>query len=385
MAKHGEYSFPSAHPDAATTQHHFRPPRTPAVNKTIPSTATPKTNVNNKNGSARRNSEGYDEEDNEDIGEEDYLSDASLDSKRLMKEDAGGQSYMRYRTTGTAEGKFREAMYHRVRNELCLMRQNSIRFSRGLVNYARQMVETKTRKYSESFLEFFQKWARELGILEMLTTMEEEMRGRRFLAKPLVLVRVLIEVLLASLLRQVRGKRSRRTRSMRSESLRRRAQQSLSGMTNPLPLSPAALQQSSEPAQHPQLSVQPALRPTVLKEEERDLDGFLSKDSALGSEDNHSEECESDQTISPNDEGPESDSDMERQRRRSYDSSNSPAFKGSLDRIDENDVSDNGEPSSLENNQIVDANLLNADEHKPNSQSKKGKSSKQKLRFNPQL
>lgn len=41
-------------------------------------------------GSRRRNSEGYEEEDNEDLGDEEYLSDASIDTKRLTKEDSGG-------------------------------------------------------------------------------------------------------------------------------------------------------------------------------------------------------------------------------------------------------------------------------------------------------
>ncbi|XP_064101144.1 uncharacterized protein LOC135211860 isoform X2 [Macrobrachium nipponense] len=272
-----------------------------------------------KNGSLRRNSEGYEAEDNEDFVDEDYLSDASLDSRRLMKEDSRGQLYTRLHTTATAEGKFREAMYVRVRNELSIMRKNSIRFSTGIVNCVRQMVELPTRQSGRSLQELLLSIAKKLRILDLIQTLQENMSGQPYLARPLILVRVLSEAWLAFLLRLVRVKKNRRTRSMRSESLRRRALNP-SGMSSLHQLSPAALQQSSEPAPSLRLPVSATLQERVQKLEEEDLEGFPSKDSALGSEDYHSEAATLSDHASPRvEEGPESgSSDKEKKRKVSF-------------------------------------------------------------------
>nr|XP_027225831.1 uncharacterized protein LOC113817909 [Penaeus vannamei] len=136
----------------------------------------------------------------------------------------------------------------------------------------------------------------------------ERMKGRSFPGKILTLARTLCAAFLAFLLRLTRGKRSKRTRSMRTESLRRRAQ-NLTCSSTPLPLSPSALQQSSEPAPLPQLEVPVTLQQAALKEEEEDLDASQAKDSALGSEDNHSDAPDSDHAFSPIEESEEHDSE----------------------------------------------------------------------------
>ncbi|XP_071542163.1 uncharacterized protein [Panulirus ornatus] len=259
----------------------------------------------------------YEDEDTEDGGE-DYLSESSTDSKRLLKNDSQGLSYNRLRTTGTAEGRLREAMYHRVKRELQIMRKNSIRISCGIVNYGRQMVEPYMRPYAESFLVYYQKWAREHEIPDWMTPLQEVWNSeRRFLAKAIALVRALFVVYLAFLLRLVKGKKSRRTRSMRSESLRRRAQNLTCGgsSSSSLPLSPSALQQSSEPTPSPPLAVPASLQDPALKDDEEDLDGSQAKDSAIGSEGNHSDNLDSDHPIAPIDEGDESEERRRTERR----------------------------------------------------------------------
>ncbi|XP_066983048.1 uncharacterized protein [Macrobrachium rosenbergii] len=308
-----------------------------------------------KNGSLRRNSEGYEAEDNEDFVDEDYLSDASLDSRRLMKEDSGGQLYTRLHTTATAEGKFREAMYVRVRNELSIMRKNSIRFSTGIVNCVRQMVELPTRQSGKSLQELLLTIAKKLRILDLIQTLQENMSGQPYLARPLILVRVLSEAWLAFLLRLVRVKKNRRTRSMRSESLRRRALNP-SGMSSLHQLSPAALQQSSEPAPSLRLPVSATLQERVQKLEEEDLEGFLSKDSALGSEDYHSEVVRSGHATPNIEEGPESGgSDKERNRKVSF--SDITGEQLAQLRAGAPEVRHRGEsPSSLSTGSLKDAN-----------------------------
>lgn len=239
---------------------------------------------------------------------EDYLSDASTDSRRLLK--SGGVSYGRQCTTAMAEGRFREAMYHRVKKELRLMRKNSIRFSYGIVTYAKQMVEPRVRPYADSFQVSYQKWAREHEIQETMRPLQEEWNTNRTpLAKILSLAQALCVVCLAFLLRLAKGKKSRRTRSMRSESLRRRAQNLACTNNSQLSLSPTALQQSSEPTPSHPLVVPESLQEPALKEDDEYLDGSLAKDSALGSEDNRSDQLDSDHTISPIDEERDSGED----------------------------------------------------------------------------
>lgn len=96
---------------------------------------------------------------------------------------------------------------------------------------------------------------------------------------------------------------------MRSESLRRRAQNLVCSNNSQLPLSPTALQQSSEPAPPRPLGVPETLPQPALKEDDEYLDGSPAKDSALGSEDNRSDQLDSDHTISPIDEEHDSESD----------------------------------------------------------------------------
>lgn len=76
-----------------------------------------------------------------------------------------------------------------------------------------------------------------------------------------------------------------------------------------LPLSPTALQQSSEPAPPRPLGVPETLPQPALKEDDEYLDGSPAKDSALGSEDNRSDQLDSDHAISPIDEENDSESD----------------------------------------------------------------------------
>lgn len=97
---------------------------------------------------------------------------------------------------------------------------------------------------------------------------------------------------------------------MRSESLRRRAQ-NLTCTNSSISLSPSALQQSSEPTPPPPLQVPASLRHPALKDDEEDLDGSQAKDSALGSEGNHSDALDSDHPIAPIDEGDESKEDLQ--------------------------------------------------------------------------
>lgn len=118
------------------------------------------------------------------------------------------------------------------------------------------------------------------------------------------------------LLRLVKGKKSRRTRSMRSESLRRRSQ-NMTCTTSPLPLSPSALQQSSEPTPSLPLEVPVSLQQPLLKQEE-DLDGSQAKDSALGSEENHSDH-DTDHLISPIDEEVELDEELRNETKNEQD------------------------------------------------------------------
>ena len=95
---------------------------------------------------------------------------------------------------------------------------------------------------------------------------------------------------------------------MRSESLRRRAQNLACTNNSQLSLSPTALQQSSEPTPCHPLVVPENLQEPALKEDDEYLDGSPAKDSALGSEDNRSDQLDSDH-ISPIDE--EHDSEEE--------------------------------------------------------------------------
>ncbi|XP_042231671.1 uncharacterized protein LOC121872724 isoform X2 [Homarus americanus] len=272
--------------------------------------------------------EKYGDEEYEDWGE-DYLSDASTDSKRLLKNDPQGQSYNRLRTTVTAEGKLRAAMYHRVKKELGLMRKNSIRFSCGIVNYARQMMEPRMRPYAESFQVSCQKWAREYEITDMTAPLQEEWNSdKRFLAKALALARALCVVYLAFLLRLVKGKKNRRTRSMRSESLRRRAQ-NMTCNNSSHPLSPSALQQSSEPTPSPPLEVPASLQEPALREEEEDLDDSPSKNNALANKKTPAYNADSDRTISPIEEEL-SDVDVTNKKENDHDAS-----EGSITSFDE--------------------------------------------------
>ncbi|XP_063885693.1 uncharacterized protein LOC135114015 isoform X2 [Scylla paramamosain] len=249
------------------------------------------------------------EDDDTEFGE-DYLSDASTDSRRLLRTGPGGVSYGRQCTTAMAEGKFRQAMYHRVKKELRVMRKNSIRFSYGIVTYAKQMVEPRMRPYADSFQVSYQKWAREYEIQEMMKPLQEEWNTTRPpIAKMLSLAQALCVVCLAFLLRLAKGKKSRRTRSMRSESLRRRAQNLACTNNSQLSLSPTALQQSSEPTPSHPLVVPESLQARALKEDDEDLDGSPAKDSALGSEDNRSDAIDSDHTISPIDEEHDTEED----------------------------------------------------------------------------
>lgn len=256
---------------------------------------------------SRKNFETEDEEDTEGWAEEDYLSDHSASSsKRVARKDKQGHPCSR--ANMTPEEKLRAATYQRVRREIRLMRKHSVRFSRGIVTYARQMVEPRILPYAESFQDSCLRWAKEHGILDLMEELTERMKGRSFPGKILTLARTLCAAFLAFLLRLTRGKRSKRTRSMRTESLRRRAQ-NLTCSSTPLPLSPSALQQSSEPAPLPQLEVPVTLQQAALKEEEEDLDASQAKDSALGSEDNHSDAPDSDHAFSPIEESEEHDSE----------------------------------------------------------------------------
>ncbi|XP_037790510.1 uncharacterized protein LOC119585850 [Penaeus monodon] len=251
--------------------------------------------------------ETEDEEDTEGWAEEDYLSDHSASgSKRVTRKDKQGLPCSR--TNMTPEEKLRAAMYQRVRREIRLMRKHSVRFSRGIVTYARQMVEPRILPFAESFQDSCLRWAKEHGILDLTEELTERMKGRSFPGKILTLARTLCAAFLAFLLRLTRGKRIKRTRSMRTESLRRRAQ-NMTCSSSPLPLSPSALQQSSEPAPVPQLEVPVTLQQAPLKEEEEDLDASQAKDSALGSEDNHSDVPDSDHAFSPIEESEEHDGD----------------------------------------------------------------------------
>lgn len=260
---------------------------------------------------ARRRDEqesDFNEDDDTEFGDD--LSDASTDSRRLLRTGPGGVSYGRQCTTAMAEGKFRQAMYHRVKKELRVMRKNSIRFSYGIVTYAKQMVEPRMRPYADSFQVSYQKWAREYEIQEMMRPLQEELNTTRPpIAKMLSLAQALCVVCLAFLLRLAKGKKSRRTRSMRSESLRRRAQNLACTNNSQLSLSPTALQQSSEPTPSHPLVVPESLQERALKEDDEDLDGSPAKDSALGSEDNRSDVLDSDHTISPIDEEHETEDD----------------------------------------------------------------------------
>lgn len=101
---------------------------------------------------------------------------------------------------------------------------------------------------------------------------------------------------------------------MRSESLRRRAQNLACTSNTQITLSPTALQQSSEPAPSRPLGVPETLQGSALKEDDEYLDGSPAKDSALGSEDNRSDQLDSDHTISPIDE--EHDSENEKNTRK---------------------------------------------------------------------
>ena len=96
---------------------------------------------------------------------------------------------------------------------------------------------------------------------------------------------------------------------MRSESLRRRAQNLACTNNSQLSLSPTALQQSSEPTPSHPLVVPESLQARALKEDDEDLDGSPAKDSALGSEDNRSDVLDSDHTISPIDEEHDTEED----------------------------------------------------------------------------
>ncbi|XP_063610539.1 uncharacterized protein LOC134784403 isoform X3 [Penaeus indicus] len=251
--------------------------------------------------------ETEDEEDTEGWAEEDYLSDHSASgSRRAARKDKQGLPCSR--ANMTPEEKLRAATYQRVRREIRLMRKHSVRFSRGIVTYARQMVEPRILPFAESFQDSCLRWAKEHGILDLTEELTERMKGRSFPGKILTLARTLCAAFLAFLLRLTRGKRIKRTRSMRTESLRRRAQSMTCG-TSPLPLSPSALQQSSEPAPVPQLEVPVTLQQAALKEEEEDLDASQAKDSALGSEDNHSDVPDSDHAFSPIEESEEHDSE----------------------------------------------------------------------------
>ncbi|XP_050712789.1 uncharacterized protein LOC126996421 isoform X2 [Eriocheir sinensis] len=258
-----------------------------------------------------KNDQGSDVNDDEDteFGDE-YLSDASTDSRRILKGGAHGMFFDRQDTTAMAEGKFRAAMYRRVKKELRVMRKNSVRLSYGIVTYAKQMVEPRMRPYADSFQASCQKWAREHEIQEMMRPLQEEWNSSKPpLAKMLSLVQALCVVCLAFLLRLAKGKKSRRTRSMRSESLRRRAQNLACTNNSQLSLSPTALQQSSEPAPSRPLGVPETLPEPALKEDDEYLDGSPAKDSALGSEDNRSDQLDSDHTISPIDEEHDSEND----------------------------------------------------------------------------
>lgn len=96
---------------------------------------------------------------------------------------------------------------------------------------------------------------------------------------------------------------------MRSESLRRRAQNLACTNNSQLSLSPTALQQSSEPTPSHPLVVPESLQEPALKEDDEYLDGSPAKDSALGSEDNRSDQLDSDHTISPIDEEHDTEED----------------------------------------------------------------------------
>lgn len=166
------------------------------------------------------------------------------------------------------------------------------------------------RPYADSFQVSYQKWAREYEIQEMMKPLQEEWNTTRPpIAKMLSLAQALCVVCLAFLLRLAKGKKSRRTRSMRSESLRRRAQNLACTNNSQLSLSPTALQQSSEPTPSHPLVVPESLQARALKEDDEDLDGSPAKDSALGSEDNRSDAIDSDHTISPIDEEHDTEED----------------------------------------------------------------------------
>ncbi|XP_069954669.1 uncharacterized protein [Cherax quadricarinatus] len=249
------------------------------------------------------------DDDDDDTEEwDDYPSDASSGSQRLLKNDPQGQSYNIRLHTKTAEERLRAAMYHRVKKELRLMRKNSIRFSYGIVNYARQMVQPRVRPYAESFQAYCQKWAKAYEIPELMAPLQEEWSSdKHLLAKVVALARALCVVYLGFLLRLVKGKKSRRTRSMRSESLRRRTQ-NLSCSGSSLPLSPSALQQSSEPTPSPHLEVQVSLPEPALKQDEEDSGDSRPKNST--SEQNPPVGIDSDRMISPINEEDESDEDL---------------------------------------------------------------------------
>nr|XP_045621259.1 uncharacterized protein LOC123772230 [Procambarus clarkii] len=267
--------------------------------------------ANDDQGQGRAVGGAHDDDGDEDEEwGDDNLSDASTDSKLLLKNDPQGQSYNRLHTTIMAEGRLREAMYHRVKKELHLMRKNSIRFSYGIVTYARRMVPPRMYPYGESFLAYCQKWARELELWELAAPVQEAWSSdKHFLGKVLALARALCVAYLAFLLRLAKGKKSRRTRSMRSESFRRRTQNLTCGNSS-LPLSPSALQQSSEPTpSHPLGVVPPAGLQEAAPKEDEDSDDSHPENNVLISKENPTSRADADRTILPIDEEEESDED----------------------------------------------------------------------------
>ncbi|KAK3872024.1 hypothetical protein Pcinc_022871 [Petrolisthes cinctipes] len=203
-----------------------RPPTTTTTTTTITSSRSSSSSNRSKvvGGRVIRQKQGQQEEEEEQEQEELGAQ------QRAHTNPISGSSSSRSNNNNTNnnnEGRLKEAMYRRVKKELRVMRKNSIRFSYGIVNYARQVVAPRVQPYANSFQGYCQKWVKDHNeIQESLTPLKEAWQSDKPpVRKVVALVRALFVVCLAYLLRLVKGKRSRRTRSMRSESLRRRTQQ----------------------------------------------------------------------------------------------------------------------------------------------------------------
>ncbi|KAF2355513.1 hypothetical protein FHG87_013731 [Trinorchestia longiramus] len=144
---------------------------------------------------------------------------AVQETRKFLVGEQTGRGYSRVDTSATVVGRQREAMYERVTAKLQVMRKNSIRFSRGI----------------------------DVHVSRMIATAQRQVTPRSLMSLVLSIVKFFILAPFKVIMWVVGAKHlSRRSRSMRQESLRRRkaAVAAAAGLTPPL--GPAVFKEAGE-------------------------------------------------------------------------------------------------------------------------------------------